>query len=889
MEAMTLAEKRQEFEERARACRDRMVPMQHVPAHDLMFKRAGPNGRGFDNTQTRPSRSLRLTGSPAQLDQWAAANNFMLGGTHREDITKSQYKALSRACFSDERMDANLKSLAVEFLRLNKSEYYEQVMRLELGSAAQTGCKTRLDKIKELLTGSDIYDKWCNALDEYHEAGQLHTLEVISLILHVEIRVVASLPVEDPTGAPRVLVYSLDPSGQVGIAQPKCVVYLALEQKHGAEYYRTLEGDPRQAPTVGTMGGVEGSVAGSGAGSVAGSAHTCWTADFDVEGEEVSLIDLMNGVQGDERHTRLIGERNGREMHVDVYKEYIHTGIREFKRTIVLKKKQASANRSSARDAEMPGSQQPVAIPHKDVDMWAALIAEQGPAVAGSLAQHILDAINRYTDHLCLVPDAAGMESGPPGYLDSLGQKMYHLADAAKQIKLQMFESRSTEQQPHKVVVVGVPGAGKTTTINHCSRRLAKSDEKLGVANGPTLTITQKFTKRHAHESPRESVDEALLRSAEDALEAEVTSTASEFNVIYTQLNERGDDIMPTGTGCDITALVANLEFDDRATETELSITYRPGAEVSDVLGAAREIRRQKVVTGGSDVGSEFGDEAALPDLGEERDASLLAHKACAMLNIETNSGNAIEMIEQYEGMLELPVHLQQLLGRTRRVCIAAPTSDEMFQELNKKLVLLTVGSWSNWGIIESISVVIPSETARLTITDLPGLGVDRANPFRTGIVHEALNNCECSSFVMCLKIDRNLEGGNSRTEDIMEEAGVYEQIFQGAGALERRIGKIMTISALDWNKEKRIDQLSKTKKPLPEREARDAGNKIQEQAAAWLRGSLLDALKRKNMPGQLPVHIVPCFTKCFAVDVCGAIEKACGVTDFSLNNVVKV
>jgi len=465
---------------------------------------------------------------------------------------------------------------------------------------------------------------------------------------------------------------------------------------------------------------------------------------------------------------------------------------------------------------------------------------------------------------------------------------MHHLVETTKGIKLQLYEASSEAHAPFKIVVVGVEGAGKTTTVNQLTRALTKSDDALTKAN-PTLTITDTFSLRYAFEV---AVDTAVVETAEAAMYKDIQDRGNPFNVDYEQLNEQGDDILPTGTGCAITALPTTLKFDPDADVLILSLTYRPSAEVKDVLQQAADIAKQvNEAASPDDDSSAFGDDGAAGSvqLAEGEDASLIAHQACAILNIETSSGLAIEKIASYaenkDSTFALPPHLELLLGRTRKVKIAGPTAEEMFTELNRRLTLLTVGNWSNWGVLENVEVIIPSASERLTVVDVPGLGVDRANPFRMEIVHKTITNVQCSSLLICLKCDRGPEASNVQTEGILQEAGVYEELF--GEVLERRVGKVLVSQSLDWLKEKKIAQLEKRKQRLDENEAREAGRKLQSRGQDFLRGMFQEALVAKGVSTERVPDVLERFTRCFAVDVRGKIEEMSGLAEFSLTNVV--
>lgn len=767
----------------------------------------------------------------------------------------------------------------METLRCYQDKYNDIITDHELGVKSKTGCKDRLQQLLALGKIQSVdYDGLCEALLYEHERGNEYTLYALSMLLHVEVRLVVSHPVVkgDP---PHITCRTFDPSKTFGLP-PRCIVYIAQEKRRdGTDYFNSLEDDPSKS--------MDDDGGGDDAASVytAGSTHTDWQVDEKIAGEEHTLSSLLAGIPyGDDRNMIMIDRTS--ITHATIYLHDTQSGANEHIKDIKLTRTQGPPKRKETAE---PAPRELVPIDKDDAQKWTQRLCTSGSAVTSSLAQTMLDALNAYIDHLGLTP---GQESGDEFYFDRLGTKMHALVDTTKQIKMQMYAAHSEAHAPFKIVVVGVEGAGKSTTVNQLTRNLAKDDANLAEANPTSQPTKTTFSRRYADEP---LLDQSAIASAEEQLELQLEDPDSEFNSNYEQLNANSDneqlkDILPTGTGCAITALPTTLKFDPEATAVTLRLTYRTKADVDDVLTKAKEIHEQMLGKADDDTSSADGEDGATGNvtLEDDADALFFAHQACAMLNIDTSSGNAITEIAKHDvAKIALPEHLKQMLGRTREIVITAPSAQEMFTELNKKLVLLTVGGWSNWGVLESVTCVIPSETERLTIVDVPGLGSDRANPFRMKIVHDTITNVECSSLLVCLKNDRGLEGVNGKIEDLLQEAGVYE-VLSGE-ELERRIGKVFILSSLDWSRKAQLDKLEKQKKRLPEVTARQAGDTIETQAKDWLLATFVEALKAKGDPDARRTAEGLCgsYTRCFAADVCGRIEEMSGVNTFSLAGVI--
>ena len=246
-------------------------------------------------------------------------------------------------------------------------------------------------------------------------------------------------------------------------------------------------------------------------------------------------------------------------------------------------------------------------------------------------------------------------------------------------------------------------------------------------------------------------------------------------------MNAEEEDILPTGEGTgSLTAHPTTVELDPDATSVSLRVTYVTKQEVDVVLYVAEKIRQYKVqVLDGEDV----------PEL-EGVDLSYKAHQACAMLNIQTSGGDGIKKICNHEGVFELPETKYSLLGRVRTLHVAAPTSTAMLKQLNEWLVLHTVGPWSHFGIVRDVTCVLPSKPGmRLTVYDVPGVGHEASNPFRQGLVRDALKLCQASTLLVCLD-HRRIDGRNNESRQLLQDTGVYEELF--GDPLQRKIGQVV-------------------------------------------------------------------------------------------------
>ena len=551
---------RADLEARALELRQKMVPMAPSHAHANMWKKSGIFAEG-----PLAHKSSRAADKPAKLDNFAAEHGLRLGGDLAREDAKSQYKALSRALFSDDKQQEQLKDLAVEFLRVNKAEYYESFTKYELGRKSVTGLRERLAQLLATKDVSSIdYDGWCQALDSYDERGGLVTLDALVMLLHVEVRLVISHPIA-ANDKPHIKCSTLSPTERTG-HQPRCIVYLAWEQKHGSAYFASLEEDLSKAGLPGDSVMDDNDDKASVA-YTEGSVHTNWQEeDIPLMGETYSLGSLMAGFQYGERGKRIIAVRTRGTMEIIIFSEDIRTGfLEELKRHQLVHVQGPPKPKSVTPQPLRPLTE----IAVDDAKQWETLLRNKGPGATIELAQCLLDELYTYVERTSLVNQQGISQEF---YIDRLGTKMFSLIESTKAIKLQMHEAISEVHDRFKVVVVGVEGAGKTTTVNQIMRHLAKSDNALGQAN-PQLGVTQTISRLYAHEKM-----DGIKTQVETA-EADLDAKLEHFPD-HALLNDQDDDILPTGTGTAITALPTTLKFNPEANVATLRLVYRPTNDV---------------------------------------------------------------------------------------------------------------------------------------------------------------------------------------------------------------------------------------------------------------------------------------------------------------------
>ena len=864
-EARTAADGLGALEQRAAALRQiPKVPLPTGQAHARMWTGRGENGNAYlEGQRFLPGFQPMKLFPPASMDDWLAKRSLKKGDIQGDG--RCQYRAVSRALFGDELHHEELKSLAVEFLRLRKSEFYESAV-------------SEINARKESLAANGnrpSYEGWCNALDRFQEWGNDFTLTCMCWLMRVEIRVVTSMARFSEDSAPRIMLTTHDPTDKAG--PPRAVIYLALEQydnqNDGAAHYSTIEGSLSQAAVGATAMDTASHVS-----LESGSRYTNYSAlgEEMVDGEEHSIIELMTGVGYGDGEFKKVAIQDKESRCFKIYKMHLRTGAQELLRTVPYMVTHGPPKVKPHLAAPCPPGRS-ASSTSDDVMHWQQKLAE-GPTATRDLAQKMTDLISDYIERVGLTKSAPDDEC----YIDRLGAKMYHLKERAQSINVDMYcHAYSEAQDPFKIVVVGVEGSGKSTMVNSLLRRLMQTDDKLADAYAKATAIAgasaeqpnmirDTCSRLYATEKPDLQAKE-MVNAAEAMRSEKIFDTKKgPYKQQFKKMNKLKDDVLPTGEATNaLTALATMIEFKPDVSEVTLKLTYRSREEVDEVLEAAEAVRIQiraqreaRKMANGDD------DEPEL-ELGDGRDVALMAHMACAMLNISTSSGDAEMQLANYEGPFELPPHFMQLLGRERCLTIAAGTGDGMLGRLNKWLMLHTVGTWSHWGVVRSVECVLPSrDDLSIKLCDVPGFGMETANPFRQSIVTDALTNCECSTFLICLKW-RRLDGENEKSASVLNKnLGVYESLI--GEELERRVGQVVTVQALDYAKQTEI----LTKQDLEADDVESDGNEMACNGQTWLEQNFRRDLRGKGIADERILSVLDKFTRSFAIDVRGELAR---------------
>jgi energy-coupling factor transporter ATP-binding protein EcfA2 len=857
-------------------------------------------------------RRSRAETQPAQLDDWLSSKGLKLTSFSRDGESSAvafctikasqsslrllsagrcQYKAISRALFGDDSKHGELKTLAIEFLRLNKTAM------LDVKVNASKEIKDLEEAIEAKGHKAD-YEGWVDALEACDLPASAFTLHAVHLLMLAEIRLVVNKPRDAVSSPPWIQCRLLDPTALAGA--PQSSIYLVANQtpRTGnnasvAFSYDTLEEDlstrPAEAASA-RMGvyGVNDAESVRAESWAAGSAHTDYTklGEQLVDGKYHHIIDLINGTETTEDGFRLEVHKDEEVSCFHIYKVDMRTGAEQYVRRIDYDKKQGSPHpkprqphQRGGDDASENGGESGEVAPHRrlsdDVATWLQRL-NVGPQATLDLAQTVYDSIDKYIEETQLTRGA-----DTTYYIDRLGNQMHDLKAKVSDLRLDMFLHAESElQHNYKVIVAGAEGSGKSTTLNYLIRHLMQSDEQLKATYSRycnergldpathTQDIRDRFT-RHAF-ALQPTPDQSIIEAAEQEREKRVYDPDGNYGHVVINMNTMEQpDILPTGSHTNgLTALVTIIEVDPKAAALTFRLTYRHKDVVDYALNAAEQIRSQKL-SAGDDV------EISLDDGG---DVAKLAHMACALMGIETSSGDAIEELANHNGVFTLPPPFSQLLGRERSLSIASNSKDAMLDQLRRWLMVHTVGEWSHWGVLEKVEIVLPSfkDDVILTLCDVPGFGDEQANPFRQSIVTEAVNNCDCSTFLICLKTGR-LDSDNKGSVVALNDSGVYEALI--GEELERKVGQVVTVSSLDFRLERQLN----TGKISAE-VAQKQGEVAQQQGAKWIEQNFKKAYRNKHVPEAKSAPVIEKHTRSFAVDVTGKLEDKTGVKDYSIS-----
>ncbi|KAL1496100.1 hypothetical protein AB1Y20_014725 [Prymnesium parvum] len=850
----TLVNDVQAIEARASELRGKINPLATGEAHRQMWQR----GKMYKQ-EIVPHASARYDLPPAAWTTFLEPAALKIGGIQAG--AECQYRAFARALFGDGgNFHEQLRALAADFLWCNRETYEHDVSSTELGS--RSGFQRIAEELMPVGSSPDLYQSWCEALKQGRIWGQDYTLEAMCKLLHVEVRLVVNMRLQRDGQPPRLKFRSFDFSEEHGA--PKAVTYLGLNQTFTGEHYSTVEqGDPK--PAAHAMVPSDEAMTDDAASLQTDLGEETIT----IADESYSIAELESGVScGDNQHVYILEHVCDEYI---IYKLDVKCNAREEIRRIPVRTKHGLAKKdmSVAQRNTSVRYNEPVRISEKDVESWVTRLTanDGGVQATGALAQAVLDAILRYIDHLELINEKGST------YMDGLGVRIHKLADAAKQIRQRFnFEAHSESQLCFKVIIVGVEGSGKSTTLNSCLRSLMQEDATLALVHS-TKKVTQHFTALHAGEFGQVGCfDDELAKRINDEdlkLEQELGNKKGKFNTFVNGMNKKKDDILPTGKGVgSMTALPTFVELDPDTTVAQLKLTYRERSNVDFVLKTAEKIKEH-----------ENSLEEMPKDL-QEVDVNYVAHEACAMLNIVTGGGDGVKQICDYTGAFKLPDHLYLMLGRVRTLKVEASSQKEMLQQINSWLMMHTIGPWSHWGIVSEVRCVLPAKDGvRMMILDMPGAGNKRSNPFRQGLVSKAISNSEASTLLVCLQSAR-IDNTNNESSRVLEQAGVYEELF--GDQLQRKIGQVVAVTSLDWGMQDELQEASTS--GVDKDEVHTTSASFIDQSKKWLAMVFKEAAENNRINKCRVQPVLDAFTKAYSIDVRGRVEQTTGITDYSMS-----
>ena len=295
-----------------------------------------------------------------------------------------------------------------------------------------------------------------------------------------------------------------------------------------------------------------------------------------------TAAELLSGVKIDGEGILWLDASPGATDYV-LYLEHRDRSMEE-KRRIPKKMVKGAPKPRPSRSAPKapPPMAPPLEILEDDVNVCLRKLEERGYKATDEFAQLILDSLNSFMDTLNLVPS----DTDSVHHIDQLGNKMHAILEKTKRIKLKMcIEAHSIDQLRNKALVCGVEGAGKSTLLNSITRFLAKLDAHLAAAS-PQTVVTQSFSRRFALEEP---LDQAPIDAADALLKKFVFDPKANPNI--RKMKRLKGDILPTGRGGSMTALVTNIRLDPTATAAKLSLTYHETSMITDVLALAEKLR----------------------------------------------------------------------------------------------------------------------------------------------------------------------------------------------------------------------------------------------------------------------------------------------------------
>jgi len=303
--------------------------------------------------------------------------------------------------------------------------------------------------------------------------------------------------------------------------------------------------------------------------------------------------------------------------------------------------------------------------------------------------------------------------------LGMLGNEILEILEELKKIKRRLAFTVTPESQPiQQAMVVGVPGAGKSTLVNELMRHCLKMEDDQ--PSEPEEVVIRDDVFSEGGSAKPGTVRMQLLATQRDE-EAVLEQTKKDKNVEY-RFNISGDDILPTGSGAGaMTALVTHIFLDPTASHLQLRLKYREKAEVDKVLGYADTIREHgRAVKRGESL-------PELPDIkdgsGRDVDVTTQAYFACALLGLEnkpdgdkdgdgSDDGSdddddvsddapdaGVEQLQRHVGAFELPTRFEPLYGCERRLTLQGGSKSKLLAQIQELLLVHTIGHWSHWAV----------------------------------------------------------------------------------------------------------------------------------------------------------------------------------------------
>ena len=378
-------------------------------------------------------------------------------------------------------------------------------------------------------------------------------------------------------------------------------------------------------------------------------------------------------------------------------------------------------------------------------------------------------------------------------------------SERAEEMKLEIEEQLRCEW--------GQPGAGTSGgAVAAAAGGASSSTDAMDTDDEVRMTV--KLSRRFVHEK---DVPLDAICEVEKTILSNLTAAG-----IY---DEGRDDILPTsGKRSAATALITKIRLDPTARNITLRLRYHEQREIESVLENAQTIQKYliDIKQASEDAEAEVEDLQLTNAYGKPVSKEFEIHRACALLGITTVKGNGDDMLELYKGSFKLPSRFDQLLGRERLITIEGSDPDAMLAKLAQQLLLHTFdwsnrklwtdneqqlqsGEFSHWATVQSVEITIPSQSADLSVWDVPGFGDIQTDPYRQMVITEALES-PASVLLMCHGPIR--ESYDAGTRKPLRDHGILLELL--GDMKESRIGCLAAVSSIDWILKDEIDEMEK-------------------------------------------------------------------------------